>query len=88
MGAVVAVPTPEGSVQMTVPSESAAGLTLRLRGKGIPGGSANVAPGDLYAVLSVALPQANTGERQEAYRAMAKAFDDFQPRPPLEGRPL
>ena len=88
LGAVVAVPTPEGSVQMTVPSESAAGLTLRLRGKGIPGGSANVAPGDLYAVLSVALPQANTGERQEAYRAMAKAFDDFQPRPPLEGRPL
>ncbi len=81
LGAEVSVATPDGSVQMTIPSGSVPGRKLRLRGQGIPG----VPPGDLYAVLSVSLPKADTADGQEAYRAMARAFADFEPRRPLAG---
>jgi curved DNA-binding protein len=42
-----------------------------LKSKGIPG---NVL-GDLYVVLGIVLPPANTESEQEAYRVMAKAFN-------------
>ena len=75
LGATVTATTPEGPVQLTIPSGSAAGRKLRLKGRGIPGAP----PGDLYAVLSIALPPADTEAAREAYRAFAKAFD-FNPR--------
>ena len=71
LGGPVTAPTPEGSVQLTIPAGSWAGRQLRLKGKGIPGNPA----GDLYAVLAIALPPADTDSAREAYRAMAKAFD-------------
>jgi curved DNA-binding protein len=83
LGAEIAVPTPDGSVQVTVPGGSSPGLKLRLRGKGIP----STPPGDLYAVLTVSLPKADTDAGREAYRALAKAFADHRPRRSLEGAP-
>ncbi|NDP42150.1 MAG: DnaJ domain-containing protein [Aromatoleum sp.] len=80
LGASVTVPTPEGKVQLTVPPGSAAGRRLRLKGKGIPGNPS----GDMYAVLTIALPAADTESAKDAYRAMAKAFD-FNPRADLLG---
>jgi curved DNA-binding protein len=53
---------------------------LRLKGKGIPGKP----PGDLYAVLAIVLPPADSESEKEAYRAMAKAFE-FNPRPDMKG---
>jgi curved DNA-binding protein len=53
---------------------------LRLKGRGLPG----VPPGDLYAVLSIRLPPADTPTAQDAYRRMAEAFGDFHPRGTLE----
>jgi curved DNA-binding protein len=52
---------------------------LRLKGRGIPGSP----PGDLYVVLNIALPPADTDPARDAYLAMAKAFD-FNPRTKLE----
>ena len=75
LGAVVAAPTPEGPVQLTIPPGSAGGRQLRLKGRGIPGSP----PGDLYAVLTIALPPADSEGARAAYRALAKAFD-FDPR--------
>ena len=80
LGAQVTAPTPEGPVQLTIPSGSAAGRQLRLKGRGIPGSP----PGDLYVVLAIALPPADSEAAREAYRAMAKAFD-FNPRTHLQG---
>jgi curved DNA-binding protein len=80
LGASVAAPTPEGSVQLTIPPNSVAGRQLRMKGRGIPGSP----PGDLYVVLKIALPPAESESAQEAYRAMAKAFD-FNPRADLRG---
>ncbi len=80
LGASIAVPTPDGSAQLTLPSGSLPGRKLRLKGKGLPA----LPPGDLYAVLSIALPPADTAPAQEAYREMAKSFGDFNPRRSLE----
>jgi curved DNA-binding protein len=80
LGCSLTVPTPEGSVQLSVPAASVAGRQLRLKGKGIPGNP----PGDLYAVLAIVLPPADSESEKEAYRAMAKAFD-FNARPHVKG---
>ena len=40
--------------------------------------------GDLYAVLSITLPPADTAPAQEAYRALATSFGNFNPRRSLE----
>jgi len=80
LGASVTAPTPDGSVQMTVPPGSTAGRKLRLKGKGLP----SVPPGDLYAVLSISLPPADTAPAQAAYRVLAENFGDFNPRRSLE----
>jgi curved DNA-binding protein len=75
LGAEVVVPTPSGQVTMTVPAGSAAGRRLRLRGRGIPGNPA----GDLYVVLGIVLPKADTDARKAAYNALREAFE-FDPR--------
>jgi curved DNA-binding protein len=71
LGCSLAVAIPGGSVQLSVPAKSAAGGQLRLKNKGIPGNPA----GDLYVVLGIVLPPANTESEQEAYRVMSKAFN-------------
>ena len=80
LGAAVTAPTPEGPVQLTVPPGSAAGRKLRLKGKGIPGNP----PGDLYAVLAIVLPAADSESAKDAWRTLAEAFD-FNPRAHLKG---
>lgn len=75
LGASVEVPTPGGKVALTVPPNSANGRRLRLRGRGLPGNPA----GDLYVVLEVVWPPADTPEARTFYQDMAKAFT-FNPR--------
>lgn len=79
LGANVRVPTPAGPVELKVPAGSAAGRRLRLKGRGLPGRT----PGDLYVTLEIALPPADTEERREFYRRMAREFP-FDPRKHLE----
>jgi curved DNA-binding protein len=73
LGAAVDVPTPNGAVEMNVPAGSQTGRKLRLRGRGIPGGT----PGDFYVTLEVVLPPAADDKARAAYRQMARdlAFD-------------
>jgi curved DNA-binding protein len=80
LGGSVLAPTPEGSVQISVPPGSVAGRKLRLKGRGIPGNP----PGDLYALLGIALPGADTPAARQAYADLAQAFPDFVPRSALE----
>ncbi|SEE89039.1 curved DNA-binding protein [Burkholderia sp. WP9] len=75
LGAQVTVPTPDGSVEMTVPAGSAGGRRLRLKGKGIPANP----PGDLYVILNIVLPPADSDAAKAAYDAMRQAFN-FDPR--------
>ena len=80
LGATVTAPTPDGSVQLSVPAGSSQGRKLRLKGKGLPG---NV-PGDLYAVLTIALPPAASDSDRAAYAALAGVFAAYNPRATLE----
>jgi curved DNA-binding protein len=75
LGASIAIPTPSGHVQLKIPPGSHAGTKLRLKGRGIP----STPPGDLYAVLEIALPPASDDKAKAAYLAMAAALP-FNPR--------
>lgn len=80
LGATVPVITPDGELQLSVPAHSLAGRKLRMKAKGIPSNSASQAAGDFYATLTLSLPPSDTPSQQDAYRDMAKAFADFDPR--------
>ena len=75
LGANIEVPTPSGNVQVKVPAGSQAGRKLRLKGRGIPGNP----PGDLYMVLEVVLPPADTDKARQIYETMARELA-FNPR--------
>lgn len=78
LGTTVKLPTPGGKIDLKIPANSANGKKLRLKGRGIPARE----PGDLYAVLEIALPQANDEKSKQAYRDMEKALN-FNPRAAL-----
>ena len=77
LGAEVQIPTLEGRVTMKVPPGSKAGQKLRLSGKGLPkpGGGA----GDLYALLSIALPATLTEGEKKLYQELRET-SRFDPR--------
>jgi curved DNA-binding protein len=75
LGAQVKAPTPGGIIDLKIPPGSSSGRKLRLKGRGIPGKT----PGDLYAVLRIALPRGNTERAQAFYRKMAQELA-FNPR--------
>jgi curved DNA-binding protein len=78
LGASVPVPTPGGTVELKIPAGSKAGARLRLRGRGLPAKE----PGDLYAVLQIVLPPADSEQARAAYSAFATAAP-FNPRSSL-----
>ncbi len=75
LGATIEAPTPSGNVQMKVPAGSQTGRKLRLKGRGIPGEIL----GDIYIVLEVVLPPANTDKARQLYEKMARELP-FNPR--------
>ncbi|VAX14555.1 DnaJ-class molecular chaperone CbpA [hydrothermal vent metagenome] len=75
LGAKVKAPTPDGTVDLSIPAGSAAGRKLRLKGRGIPGKQ----PGDLYVLLQIALPPANTEKAKALYKKMQQELA-FNPR--------
>jgi curved DNA-binding protein len=60
---------------MSVPAGSAGGRRMRLKGKGIPGNP----PGDMYVILNIVLPPADSEPAKAAYNTMRQAFN-FDPR--------
>jgi curved DNA-binding protein len=72
-GAKVSVPTPEGSVQLSIPAGSQNGAKLRLRGKGIE--EKGKPRGDLIAHLEVVLPEPGKASVTEALETVEQAFD-------------
>ena len=75
LGATVKAPTPTGVVEVKVPAGSQSGRKLRLKGRGIPGEPS----GDLYLVLDIVVPAADTERAQQLYRTMAQELA-FNPR--------
>ena len=75
LGATVKAPTPSGYVDLRIPPNSSSGRKLRLKDRGIPARQA----GDLFVVVNVALPKADSEAAKNAYTEFARAFD-FDPR--------
>lgn len=73
LGASVQARLPNGTVEVRVPEGSQSGRKLRFKDRGIPG----TPPGDLYLVMEVVLPPANTPKARQLYETMARdlAFD-------------
>ena len=72
-------------MQLTIPKGSAQGRKLRLKARGLPATRAGGTAGDLYVVLTIALPPADSGKAREAYEGLAKAFPGYDPRAALAG---
>lgn len=79
LGASVKVPTPSGTIDLKVPANSQAGKKLRLKGRGIPAKT----PGDLYVVLQIVLPSADTEKVRNIYQQMREEIE-FDPRAAME----
>jgi DnaJ-class molecular chaperone len=81
LGARIKVPTPGGSVMLTIPKRSNTGSTMRLKGKGVARSGGH---GDEFIILKVMLP---TDENTELEKFLA----NWTPNPaydPRKGMPL
>ena len=76
LGATVAVPTLAGAVDMRIPAGSQSGRRLRLKGRGLPGHPA----GDQLVELSIRAPVPDSDAQRDAYEALRKQFEDYDPR--------
>ena len=79
LGATVKAPSPNGILELKIPAASAAGRKMRLKGRGIPGNT----PGDLYVVLQIVLPPADSEAAKALYRNMGEQFKSFHARAKL-----
>jgi len=75
LGATISIPTPVGKVDLKIPANSRSGQKLRLKERGIP----STPPGDLYVVLQIALPPAESEQARAFYREMEQKLA-FNPR--------
>ncbi len=79
LGGKIKAPTPGGMVDLNIPANSKQGRKLRLKGRGIPAKTPTGPSGDLYVVLQIALPPADSEKAREIYQTMAKELN-FNPR--------
>ena len=76
LGAKVDVPTPRGTVSLSIPPGSSSGMKLRVKGHGAA--PKNGPAGDLLAEIQIVLPE----EIGDADRQMIKDFDQRHPQDP------
>ena len=77
LGAQVEIPTMTGRVTMKVPAGSKAGQKLRLAGKGLP--KPGNGSGDLYAVLTIEVPNPLTEAEKKLFEELRRV-SKFDPR--------
>lgn len=70
LGAKIDIPTPKGTVAVTVPPCTSSGAKLRVKGLGVVPNSGS--PGDLYAEVQIILPKDLGPEDREAIAALDK----------------
>ncbi len=78
LGAEVTLATLDGAVNVKIPAGSSSGRKIRLKGKGFP--DPRSSPGDLYAEISIRVPQTLSAEERELFEQLAKV-SRFAPRP-------
>ena len=81
LGAKIKVPTPDGSVTMTIPPGVQSGQSLRLRGKGWP--RPKDGRGDQIVKLKIVVPKDLSTAERECYEKL-RAASSFNPRVAIE----
>ena len=79
-GAKVDLPTPHGTVVLTVPAGTSSGKTLRLKGMGI---KTKDRSGDLLATLQVGVPPEASEQDLEVLQKLSDAWSDLESRAKL-----
>ena len=73
LGETVTVKTLAGKISLKIPPGVQSGKKMRLKGRGLAGATVQE-PGDLYIVLHVHTPPADTAEQKEYYARMKTLF--------------
>ena len=74
LGSKIDIPTPSGTVALSIPANSSSGRRLRLKGQGVK--QRDGSSGDLYVVLQIEVPKATDEESQ-------KLIEQFETQNPL-----
>lgn len=77
LGGEATLATLDGPVRVKIPPGSSSGKKIRLRGRGFPTKDGDA--GDLYAELTIAVPETLTAREEELFRELAEA-SEFRPR--------
>jgi curved DNA-binding protein len=78
LGTEVTLPTLERAVHVKIPAGSSSGRKIRLKGRGFP--DARSGAGDLYAEISIRVPEALSSEEKKLFEQLAH-ISKFAPRP-------
>jgi DnaJ-class molecular chaperone len=73
-GGKIDVPTPHGTITLTVPPGSSSGRRLRVKGPGITVGSGE--PGDLFAELEIVMPKNLSDEDRRQLAEIASRYNE------------
>lgn len=76
LGQSIEVSTPAGQLKVNLPKNAKNGQQLRLKDQGIPSKTA----GNLYLIINIVLPAAQSEQEQQAYQQFAEAFSSFKAR--------
>ena len=77
LGAVVSVPTLNGTTKIKVPAGTQPGTTMKISGKGVETAKAT---GDLLVTIDVAVPTEISDDEQAALEALRESESDWNPR--------
>ena len=77
LGTTVTIPTPHGSVKLSIKPNTQPGTHMRLKGKGLPKGNSGY--GDLYVEITVEFPDSPSEEELDLWRKLSET-SDFNPR--------
>jgi DnaJ-class molecular chaperone len=73
-GGKIDVPTPHGTITLTVPPGSSSGRKLRVKGHGVKAGQGE--PGDLFAELQIVVPKDLSDEDRQTIVDVLKRYPD------------
>jgi DnaJ-class molecular chaperone len=75
-GAKIDVPTPQGTIALTVPPNTSSGTRMRIKGHGVhPAGQS---PGDLFAEIQIVLPERLTDEERKQLADISARYPQNQ----------
>ncbi len=75
LGTTLEVATLDDPVTLKIPAGTQPGTTMRVRGRGVPGGAKH-APGDLLVTVNVEVPKKLTKEQRTLVEKLASALHE------------